>query len=353
VATTDSEPTLHKAAAHRACAVAVAAEAVADSPRSRAMQRTEPHKMGSASGVLLGMSVAAIFITAASLPAAEVSNKAPELFNTPQQAADAMIGAADKFDVAALINLVGSDSEDILFSGEVTRDKQRAKEFATQALQKRDVVVDPKTNNSATLIVGNDAWPFPLPIVKRGNKWAFDAPAGREAILYRRIGSNELDAINICRGFVEAQYEYAFRKRSGYEVNQFAQQIISSPGKQDGLAWKNADGTWDGPVGEKVARAIEQGYTSKAEPYHGYFFKILKGQGPDAPHGAMDFVVNGVMIGGFALAAAPAEYGEMGIKTFMVSHDGIVYEKDLGTASLESFQKLELFNPDKSWTVVP
>jgi len=276
-----------------------------------------------------------------------------ELFDTPEQAADAMIAAAEKFDVAALIHLVGSESEDILFSGEVTQDKERAKEFATQARQKTEVIVDPKTKGRASVLVGNDAWPFPLPIVKRGNQWAFDAPAGRQAILHRRIGSNELDAIQICRGFVEAQYEYAFRRRSGYDVNQFAQQIISSPGKQDGLAWKNADGTWGGPIGEKIARVIEQGYTSSSEPYHGYFFKILKGQGPNARHGAINFVVNGVMIGGFALAAAPAEYGEMGVKTFIVSHDGVVYEKDLGPATLEYFEKLEVFNPDKSWTPVP
>lgn len=276
-----------------------------------------------------------------------------ELFETPQQAADAMIDAAGKFDVTALINLVGAESADILFSGEVTQDKERAKEFATQARQKSDVVVDPETKTRAALIVGKDAWPFPLPIVKRGNKWAFDAPAGRQAILYRRIGSNELDAIHICRGFVEAQYEYAFRKRGGYDANQFAQQIISSPGKQNGLAWKNADGTWGGPIGEKIAHVIEQGHTSGSEPYHGYFFKILKGQGPNAPHGAMDFVVDGVMIGGFALVAAPAEYGVTGVRTFMVSQGGVVYDKDLGPTTLESFKKLELFNPDGSWSAVP
>jgi hypothetical protein len=276
-----------------------------------------------------------------------------ELFDTPEQAARAMIDAAEMFDIAALINLVGPEGEDILFSGEVAQDRQRAKEFATQARQKSDVVVDPKTKAHASLVVGNDAWPFPLPIVKHGGKWAFDAQVGRQAILYRRIGSNELDAIHICRGFVEAQFEYAFRKRNGYDPNQFAQQIISSPGKQDGLAWKDADGTWGGPIGEKIARAIAQGYTSGSEPYHGYFFKILKGQGPNARHGAMDFVVNGVMIGGFALAAAPAEYGQMGVKSFIVNQDGVVYEKDLGPSTLAYFGKLETFNPDKSWTVVP
>jgi hypothetical protein len=136
-------------------------------------------------------------------------------------------------------------------------------------------------------------------------------------------------------------------------VNQYAQRIVSTAGKQDGLAWQNPDGTWGGPLGEKVARAIEQGYTIGAEPYHGYFFKILKGQGPAAPLGEMDFVVEGVMIGGFALVAAPAEYGVTGVKTFIVSHDGVVYEKDFGPKTLEEFKKMERFNPDKSWTPVP
>ncbi len=151
---------------------------------------------------------------------------------------------------------------------------------------------------------------------------------------------------------MHAQDEYAFKKREGYDVNQYAQRIVSTPGQQDGLAWQNADGTWGGPLGQKAARAIEQGYSAGAQPYHGYFFKILKGQGPAAPLGQMDFVVKGVMIGGFALVAAPAEYRATGVKTFIVSHDGVVYQKDLGPASLEEFEKMELFNPDKSWTPV-
>ena len=157
------------------------------------------------------------------------------------------------------------------------------------------------------LLVGDEEWPFPIPIVKRGATWSFDPKSGRRELLYRRVGANELDAIAICRGYVEAQHEYALQKREGYEVNQYAQRIISTPGKQDGLAWQTADGKWDGPIGEAIARAIEQGYSNRAEPYHGYFFKILKGQGPAAPLGQMDFVVKGAMIGGFALVAAPAE----------------------------------------------
>ena len=156
----------------------------------------------------------------------------------------------------------------------------------------------------------------------------------------------------ICHGYVEAQHEYALQQRSIYDVNQYAQRIISTPGKKDGLAWRNEDGTFGGPIGEKIARAIEEGYTNKSEPYHGYFFKILKGQGPAAPLGEMDFVVNGVMIGGFALVAAPAEYNITGVRTFIVSHDGVVYEKDLGPKTLDEFKKMERFNPDKSWTPV-
>jgi len=136
-------------------------------------------------------------------------------------------------------------------------------------------------------------------------------------------------------------------------VNQYAQRIISTPGKQDGLAWQNADGTWGGPVGEEIARAIEQGYSATPQPYHGYFFKVLKGQGPAAPLGEMDYVVEGVMIGGFALVAAPAEYGETGVKSFMISQDGVVYQKDFGPSTLNEFQNMERFNPDNSWTAVP
>src|SRR5262249_50317277 len=225
-------------------------------------------------------------------------------------------------------------------------------DFADEARTKKEVSVDPKRGNRAFVLVGEEEWPFPVPLVKVGEKWYFDAKAGREELLHRRIGGNELDAIDICRGYVEAQHQYALKKRNGYEVNQYAQRIVSTPGQQDGLAWQNADGSWGGPIGEKIARAIEQGYSPNAEPYHGYFFKILKGQGPAAPLGEVNFVVKGVMIGGFALVAAPAEYGETGVNTFIFSHDGVVYPKDLGPATLNEFEKMERFNPDRSWKPV-
>jgi hypothetical protein len=273
-------------------------------------------------------------------------------FATPQQAADALVDAAGKFDQVALMQMFVQDGDDIVFTGEIARDRQLALDFATKAKEKKTISVDPKSGNRAFLLVGDEDWPFPVPLVKRGNKWYFDSKAGRQELLYRRIGHNELDAIQICHGYVEAQQDYAFRIREGYDVNQYAQRIISTPGKQDGLAWKTADGTWDGPIGEKIAMAIQEGYSSKAEPYHGYFFKILTGQGPDAPLGEMDYVVKGAMIGGFALVAAPAEYGVTGVKTFMVSNDGVVYQKDFGITSLDDFAKMKRFNPDSSWSPI-
>jgi hypothetical protein len=273
-------------------------------------------------------------------------------FDSPKQAGDVLIDAAAKYDVDRLEQLFGPEFKTIVLSGEEAQDRQRAADFVAKAEEKTRVSVDPKTNARAFLLVGKDAWPFPIPIVRRGAKWSFDTAAGRQEILYRRIGANELDAIRICRGYVDAQHEYALQKREGYDVHQYAQRIISTPGTQDGLAWQNEDGTWGGPVGENVARAIAQGYDSRTDPYHGYFFKVLKGQGPAAPLGQMDFVLNGVMIGGFALVAAPASYEVSGVKTFIVSHAGVVYEKDLGPKTLELFSAMESFDPDKSWNPV-
>lgn len=273
-------------------------------------------------------------------------------FATAQEAVDALVAAAEKYDETTLGSILGPNSYDIIHTGEPVRDKEMAAEFATQARAKQSLTSDSKQRGRMILNVGTDDWPFPIPIVNTGGKWYFDTSAGRSEILLRRIGRNELDAIEICRGFVEAQYEYAMAKSGESGVTQYAQRIISTPGKQDGLAWQNSAGAWDGPIGENVAKAIARGYTSRHEPYRGYFFQVLKGQGPAAPLGQMDFVVKGVMIGGFALIAVPAQYRNTGVKTFMVSHDGVVYEKDLGPNTLEIARRIELFNPDKTWTPV-
>ena len=304
-------------------------------------------------GPVLGVAIVCLLafaLQAAPLAAGETSTKpAAKAFTSPQQAAAALIAAVGKFDVGALEEIFGPEGLDIILTGEEGLDREKAAEFAAVALEKNSVRVDPKHPNLATLFVGKEDWPMPVLIVKRGGKWSFDAQAGRQEILYRRIGDNELNAIRICRGFVEAQHQYALVKREASGVNQYAQRIISTPGKQDGLAWRNPDGTWDGPVGEGIARIIEQGYTSRSEPFHGYYFKVLKGQGPAALLGQLDFVIEGVMIGGFALAAAPAEYKVTGVMTFIVSHDGIVYDKDLGPDTLDTFTKMERYNPDKTW----
>jgi len=270
-------------------------------------------------------------------------------FATADQAADAIIDAAEKFDVPALEAIVGPEGKEIVHSNEPALDKERASAFAAMARQKKAVTVDKANPNRATLTVGPEDWPFPVPIVRTAGKWSFDVRAGKQEILKRRVGENELTAIALCHGYVEAQHEYALKKREGYQVNQYAQRIISTPGKQDGLAWQKADGSWDGPIGENVAKAIQRGYSNRKEPYHGYFFKVLKGQGPAAPLGQLDYVVKGAMIGGFALIAAPAEYRVSGVKTFMVSQDGVVWEKDLGPNTLELAKKIELFNPDTTW----
>jgi DUF2950 family protein len=276
----------------------------------------------------------------------------PKQFATAEEAADALIDAAEKYDELGLAEILGPDSYDIIHTGEPARDREVAQKFAEQAKIKKAVKLQPKNPHRAILEIGDDDWPFAVPIVKVGRTWSFDSKAGRQELLYRRIGGNELDAIAICRGYVEAQHEYALTKRGTTGMNQYAQRIISTPGTQDGLAWQNSDGTWGGPIGEKVAAAIAKGYSDRSEPYHGYFFKVLKGQGPAAPLGEMDFVVKGAMIGGFALVAFPAQYRITGVQTFMVSHDGVVYQKDLGPKTVELANAIERFNPDKTWIPV-
>jgi hypothetical protein len=273
-------------------------------------------------------------------------------FDTAKQAADALIQVATNLDVAVAKEILGPDGEDLISSEDPVMDKKRATAFADKAKEKMSVQTDKKNPNEAILVVGNDNFPLPIPIVKQNGKWFFDTKIGREEILNRRVGENELNAIEICRGFVEAQHEYAMEKHDGSKVNQYAQNILSDPGKHNGLTWQNSDGTWGGPVGEEVAKALQEGYkVERGTPYHGYFFKVLKGQGPAAPGGEIDFMVGGAMIGGFALAAAPAEYRVTGVMTLMVGPDGVVYEKDLGPDTLKTFQSMDRYNPDNTWKV--
>jgi hypothetical protein len=272
-------------------------------------------------------------------------------FATPQEAAQALVDAAGQNDTAALTKLFGPQGADIVRSGDAAEDKDARAEFARRAHEKMTVQIEPSNPKRAVIIAGNDNWPLPIPLVRsKGGQWHFDAARGRVEILARRVGRNELVAIDVCRGYVEAQMEYASRDRNGNGVLDYAQKIVSSPGKKNGLY---AEGDPDNLVPKafgEAAAAIAGGKTP--EPYHGYYFRILTAQGDDAPGGAQHYIVKGDMIGGFALMAYPAKYGDSGIKTFIVNHRGVVYEKDMGPATATLAPQATRFNPDKTWQAV-
>ena len=272
-------------------------------------------------------------------------------YASAEAAAAALVAAAEEFNVSELKAILGPDGDVLVSSADTVADRNHAVAFAQQARVQQRLEFD-SARTSAVISVGAEDWPMPIPIVEQGGKWHFDASAGKEEILLRRVGQNELDAITVCRGYVEAQREYALIRHDGALVNQYAQRVVSTPGKQDGLSWRTAAGTWEGPVGEEIAGFIGEGYTDRSKPFHGYYYKVLKGQGPEAPLGAMDFMVEGAMIGGFALVAAPAEYGVTGIQTFIVSWEGVVYQKDLGEKTLDAFKTMERYNPDSTWQPV-
>jgi len=289
----------------------------------------------------------------ASARSSAASPAAPKTFSTPRQAAEELVAAAGAQDVPALLAIFGTDGSALVVSGDDVADKNDRAKFADLAREKLDVVIGPKDPHTATIVVGNEAWPFPVPLVDKKGQWRFNTQAGLREVLDRRVGANELDAIQVCRGYVEAQREYAQGDWDGDGVRQYAQKVISTAGKRDGLVWRNADGTLDGPVSEGIANAIAEGYSDKSQPYHGYHFRILKKQGPSARLGAMDYVIGGKMIGGFALVAWPAAYAVSGVKTFVVNHDGIVYEKDLGKNTAKVVAGMDSYDPNKSWSIVP
>ncbi len=284
------------------------------------------------------------------------ASSAPELdqrtFDSPEQAAAALVDAAERFDVEALTAILGPEGLDLVVTADPVYDRNQAAAFAAQARRRTTIERVEGSKKLALLSVGDDDWPLAVPIVKGKGTWRFDIEAGREELLRRRIGRNELDAIEICRGYVEAQREYALVKRDGSRVNQYAQRVLSTPGRQDGLAWQAADGSWQGPVGEAIARVIGEGYEAEPSPYNGYYYKVLTGQGPHAPLGEMDFVVGGAMIGGFALVAAPTDHGVTGVMSFIVSHDGVVYQRDLGDDTLEAFRTMTRYDPGPGWVPV-
>jgi hypothetical protein len=224
--------------------------------------------------------------------------------------------------------------------------------FTERAAEKMQLIPNPWQRNAMTLLVGNDGWPLPIPIVQVNGQWYFNTAEGRNEILARRIGRNELDAIQVSRGYVEAQQDYGEHHRNNMGSPIYAQRIISSPGKQDGLYWEGTVNGQESPIGKFIARAFAQGYTTRNEPYHGYYFKVLTAQGPHASGGAKNYVKDGEMTGGFALIAWPSDYRSTGVMTFIVNRAGIVYQKDLGPDTARLAAAYSEYDPDDTWTPV-
>jgi len=276
---------------------------------------------------------------------------AQQAFKSPEEAADALIGALRSNDTRAVSRVLGRAGNEIVSSGDEVQDENTRK-LVLAAYDIKHSIVKNKTGE-AFLSVGESEYPIPLPIVEKAGSWTFDTVAGREEILYRRIGRNELAAIQVCLAYVDAQNEYAAIAAGG-DRGTYAQRFLSSPGKKDGLYWPAAAGEQQSPLGEGFALATLQGYRTgdRPAPYHGYYYKILTRQGATAPGGAKNYVAKGRMFGGFALVAYPAEYGNSGVKTFMVNHDGEVFEKDLGPRTEQIAVRMSEFGPDRTWTKV-
>ena len=287
------------------------------------------------------------FVAIASLGLMTPPAEAQQPFANPDEATGALATAVKSGMKQNILKVLGADGEDIISSGDDVADTDARSKFVAAYDAKHSVKVDGK---KALLIIGADDFAFPIPLIHTKAGWEFDTDEGRQEILYRRIGRNELDAIQTCLAFVDAENEYAEKDR-GDGVGLYAQRIVSSPGKKDGLYWPVQSGEDGSPLGELAATAASEGYRAGQQriPYHGYYYKVLSRQGPDAVGGALDYVVRGKMIGGFALVAYPAEYRNSGVMTFIVSHKGKVYEKDLGPNTRAIAESMTTFNPDSTW----
>jgi len=293
---------------------------------------------------------AVLLATAVVAPAPPPPGQPPS-FETPEQAAQQLVEAARAGNVQEVRTILGPGSAPLLRSGDAVADAQARKRFLDAYDEEH--AVNREQDNRAILVVGKDDWPFPIPIVQRGDAWRFDSSAGAKEVLSRRIGDNELSAIEACRAYVDAQREYAERDRDHDGYVEYARKFLSSPGRHDGLYWPAKAGADESPLGPLMAGARAEGYNTEPaksrKPYHGYYYRILTAQGPAAPGGAYDYLANGHMIGGFALVAFPARYGVSGVMTFIVNQDGVVYQKDLGPRTAELAGNMTRYNPDPSW----
>jgi hypothetical protein len=289
---------------------------------------------------------------AAETPAAKSRAQIQQRFPTPEAAVEALVAAVRSDDAERIRAVLGPGSDQVISSGDPVADRQGRERFI--AGFEKHAKIEPEGDVKATLIIGEHDWPLPFPLVKRADGWRFDAKAGAEEILNRRIGRNELAAIQVCLAYLDAQREYALTQGNHDGIHEYAMKLVSTPGSKDGLYWPTKDGQPLSPLGPLAAKAKEEGYgkskNAANEPYHGYFYKILTRQGSDAPGGAYDYVTHGKMIGGFALVAYPARWGASGVMTFIVSHDGVVYQENLGRATSEIVSRMTRFDPDPSWS---
>jgi len=295
-------------------------------------------------------------VLVASVPGARAATGLPETFATPQQAVDALVAAAGKTDPQGLLKIFGPAGRDLISSGDPIADKAADAGFVEHYGKRHEILLD--TKNKATLVLGDEEWPFPIPLVRHAKTWHFDAQAGAQEILNRRVGRNELNAIEVCRSYVVAQRDFAYGKEDARSPREYARKFVSAPGQHDGLYWPVQSGETESPIGEEMAAARAEGYggtdqqaPAQNQPYHGYFYKILERQGPAAPGGARNYLVDGHMTGGFALLAFPAKYGDSGVTSFIVNQDGLVYEKDLGRGTAALAPAILEFNPDRTWNL--
>lgn len=274
----------------------------------------------------------------------------PLEFATPDAAVQAFVDAVRKGDLAQVLKILGPAGQDIMGSGDPVADEATKKKFLDAFDQKHAIVK--KSDAEAELVLGSDDWPFPIPIVQEKKKWIFDTEAGKEEILNRRIGRNEIKTIEVLEAYVHAQREYYRLDYDEDGVPEYAQKLMSSEGQHDGLFWPVEEGEDPSPLGPLVADAAAEGYKKRDSgpaPYHGYYYKILTAQGPDAPGGAYSYIINGNMVAGFAAMAWPAEWDNSGLMTFVVNANGIIYEKDLGEKTAEIAQAMNAYNADGSW----
>jgi hypothetical protein len=289
--------------------------------------------------------------------AATTKESAPALdetsFATPEEAADALVAALEKRDTAALQRLLGPGTEALLSSGDPVEDRNESEAFLARYRVHHELVAG--SADQLVLLVGEDLWPLPMPIVRRNDRWSFDGAAGADELVLRRIGANELNAIDVMQGVVAAQSDYAAAAHDGQPPGVYAQKLHSSPGKQDGLYWDVTSGQAPSPAGPLLAAASADGYDTTGSraamaPYHGYVYRMLTAPGPDAPGGAESYVSDGKLTRGFAVLAYPATYGASGIMTFIVSRDGVVWQRDLGKDTAQVAAAIHEFNPDNTWT---